>query len=101
MKTRYDGSIPGPWNFNDIKHEPTKMLINSAPDLLARLKAMYELVKGIEGVCPSEEYDYFICPECMETHVVNKNRHKPDCTLAAELRLTEQLLGINQTEVKP
>lgn len=106
MKTRFDGHTPGPWNKNGLrellrfgrKHDGSwnevgldtenmpddtdHHLIAASSDLLARLKAMYEWLKLIEIVRVANEGNEKVCP------------------YEDELRATEQLLGINQTEVK-
>lgn len=61
--------------------------------LKARLKAMYEVVKNIEWAGRPEEGFGFeeLCVECDES---KRHGHASDCSLAAELRLTKQLLGL-------
>lgn len=113
MITKFDGHTPGPWTARqglDDKFVTSKDgknicvltssreevkanhgVLAASPDLLDRLKAMYGMLKLLEHC------DIGRCPVCSFTR---KNGHVDNCELKFELILTEQLLGINQTEVK-
>lgn len=80
--------------------EDEARLIKENEELTNRLKAMYEIVKKREWGGHAFGYGKHNANWCTECWNHKDDGHSPNCSDAAELRLTEQLLGINQTEVK-
>lgn len=84
----------------DEQDIPNASLIAAAPDLLARLKAMYEWMKKREwsesetGSVPGIAFRCLDKPCCPDCGAPKSNGHKAECSSGSELRLTEQLLGI-------